>query len=279
MPQYLNFPLGHIYDYGRDGSDVSIRTSTSVTTPLTAELCDSLQRWNTAAGWISFPNNANYFVILFPQPRTITGVVYGPGGSNNSAYVDYSLNSTNGFDGTWVNIATSINSTAGGTGPRGTRFAVTNLVGVKAMRARSTFSVGSGGIYYFQLWTTDDIGGLTPWHPTNDEMLSNDLLNFDRGDIFVNAAPVTQTFRIKNTDGAQTANDVVVSIEAGTGQGLLGDEVRFSLDDTNYATSITLSSIAPGAISPLIYMQRPLITDSAGITRVANVIAKATSWV
>ena len=279
MAQYLNFPIGHIYDFGRDGSDVTIRTSSAVTTTYTAEQCDALQRWNTDAGSLgTITNSGYYFVVLFPQPRAITGVCYGITGGNNNAVVEYSLDTTSGHDGSWVQIATDANNTYSGNGARNVRFAVTNLTNVKSIRMRSTHSVGGGGVYYFQLWTTDDIGGLTPWHPTNDVALSNDLLDLDRGDVFVNVAPVTQQFRIKNTHGTQTANDVVVSIDSGKGLGALGTEVTFSLDDTTYTSSISIPSIAPGAVSPLIYMQRPLITDAVGTTRTANVLARATTW-
>lgn len=214
--------------------------------------------------------------IAFPQPINITGHnIIAPvtnGSIGSSLY--YSTDTNDGTDGSWstaqpsnqdvtVSPATFRNITS------------VNWAGVKGVRFFSFYN-GSGSTWYqylydFGLYGTWTPGTLAGWHPTLDQQIGGADLDF--GDIALGTVH-TKTFRIKNGRGLQ-ANTVTVTSTMGETQTRSG--LLFSDDNTNWATSIILPSIAAGAISPILYVKRtvgagetPSLNGSAEISFVAG---------
>jgi hypothetical protein len=275
MATYSNLPGGFIYDLGRDGTVTTNKGSggTLVSTMATGDM-DSLAGWTLGAKK-SF-SQSTYFVALFPQQRAVTAVACSSGTATyDGATLQYSIDTTDGYNGTWVTIATIPNgSVINSPNALRSRIFTVGQASVRAVRIANGGSTLS--LEQFAVWGTTLVNGLLPWHPTLDQPLSNDTGSLDRGDILITASPLTQQFRVKNNT-VYTAGTVTIGTQA-TAIGSLDTETVFSLDGTNFQATQAVATIAAGAISGIIHMKRPQPSDVAGTTRIANVIASAATW-
>lgn len=286
MATYPNLPGGYMYDLGRDGTlnTLKAKNTGALLKTLTTGDMDELANWYLNYNQNADANGPVALISQFPQPRTVTGMTasgYNSGYTTSIGYVQHSIDTTDGIDGSWTtfgqyDLASAEDTPAQVRAERIWNAGVSNITAVR-------FVISDDDDCRFQnyaVWGTTVLEGLVPWHATLDQALSNDTGDLDRGDILVTAPPVTQQFRIKNTSLTSTAQDVVIAADANStlSFGALANEVLFSTDNVNFQQSITLPSVAADSISGIVYMKRPTPTDIAGTIRLSTIRASATSW-
>jgi hypothetical protein len=280
--------LGKQFHFDVDGTVGQALTSARVlSATLTAGQLKNASDWNLTAslGYSytvgGFGSDSRIVNMFFPEARTLTEWAASLGEANGTATLTcyYSTNTTNGIDGTWTSFGTTGEAAlfkppslamlltpvhVNIPGVRGVEY---RIAGVTAGSTTSTYS-----LYCMHLYGTYTQAGVEFWHPTSNIPLPPN--SFNLGDVS-RSASYSPTFRIKNQN-AQTANNVVISAKEGIGTMLAG--TTFS-DGGAYAASVTIASIATGAISPVITMKR---TVGAGETQNTNnmlrVAADVTSW-
>jgi hypothetical protein len=213
---------------------------------------------------------------VFPQPVNLVGhniLLNASGGTPLIGTLDYSTNTTDGTDGTWNSTSSSTDSSIGSALRSITTVSLSGLRGLRlncASNSGITTNWYIRDIAFYGTWTPATLAG---WHPTLDQQIGGAHLDF--GDIALGTA-VTKQFRIKN-GAAATANNVVVSVGDGNTVTVAG--LSLSLDNATYATTRTIPSIAPGAISPVVYVRRSvLVTENQGNIGIAPIKFAATTW-
>lgn len=220
-----------------------------------------------------YTNSANglYQNFLFPQPRNLVAFSCAHAVTTPALWISY--DTTDGMNGIWqqVRTTTEMNKwfyTISTTTLRTTEPFVYNAVRGIEYRA-------AGQLYLYSLNFFGDYTpiGLRFWHATEDREMDGDNLDF--GDI-IRSNSYTRQFRIKNFN-TLTANNVLVTASSpNAGSTLAGME--FS-DGGTYATSQTITSIAPSAISSVITARRT-VASNATENQIGNCRITATegSW-
>ncbi len=230
---------------------------------------------------------------MFPELRDISAYfTTGVHGNLQPALLDWSADTTDGLDGTWTTIAnnflmysgtvpdirTSISPITPITGVRGIRF---NMgYGVALIASATTRSASLSTIHlYGSISAGQNPDRLDFWHPTSDAVVTGG--HFDFGDIKQGASAVKQ-FRVKNRSAAQTATSVSLSREVATFTEMLtGDSnVEFSSDGSAYANTLAVGTLAPGALSSVLYVRRRVGAAETGtsVPKDARIVATAASW-
>jgi hypothetical protein len=267
-------PSGYIYDLENDGSEVW-RSGTmgsvlkeklpSATVRAYLGFSDQVYTWSDYDG----------ITIIFSYPRTVSTFFFM---HNSEASINtplyYSKDTTDGLDGTWTFLKdvaplASISSNAD-------NFHVLNQTGIKGLRAFSSTTRWFRLAGFAVFGETAPLDGLVPWHPTLDQPLNSS--DYDRGLVTIGGPGVDQTFRLKNMSSTLTANSVTIGVAGDTAFGSLPTEVTFSLNNSTFAATQTITSIAPGAFSSVIYMRRGAATDSISVARLASVRAEPLTW-
>lgn len=243
------------------------------------------------ASWLQTLNNENedsigrpgYVIIIFPELRDIKGYFFA-GYIIDDAFGDWgpiqtSVDTTTGLDGTWV---TQESVPAPGLGTWAvvpdyrTRIHTVDWPGVKAVR------VYAYNGYDMQLRAWHLYGnvhaGETPdrlrlWHPTLDEEVGGAY--FDWGNVPQNSTQ-TRPFRIKNNSSTLTAHGVIVGFDVLTDAGV--PDVFTLSDGGAYGSSVTISSLAPGAISGTLSLKRTTPLTATLSIWVHRIVAQAASW-
>lgn len=221
--------------------------------------------------------------FLFPELRDVVAYAAqweGEGGVVPGT-VYTSVNTTNGYDGTWVNRGTwSGNNFINLAALRSPNTVTWN--GVKAVRFHTSGGSFSTSFFYYavHLYGIPSAGEnpnrLRIWHPTLNQELPGAYL--DWGNV-PQGSSADRTFRVKNESATLTANGVVLSLDAPTnttpsvsGQHLL------SQDGSNFAASQNIGALSPGGISPVITLRRSTPSNAAFSLWWARVLAVAASW-
>lgn len=301
---------GHRFAYDVDGTVVRSRGQAGAWQTLTAadlsitndESEADWLAWCTGSTWVGssgvYLNTADdrtagtsYLTLVFPQLRNLTGYfVRAEVLAGNQYYLPNQLavssDTTDGTDGSWTQLLNPWIYSSSLIVPR-FRDAIQPVTGgdnIKAVR----FAVNKAGaavdgndrtrLFALHLYGTlvGSNNGIRFWNATLDQEM--DKSNFDYGDI-AQSTMVTRTFRLKNTS-SQTANTVVVSAESpDTGTiAALAAGMTFSTDNSSYATTATVTSIAPGAISPVLYARRTVGAAETASARAARIKAVPGSW-
>lgn len=251
--------------------------------------------WGTSGIYLNTGDDRSagnsHLSFIFPQLRNIAG--YFIRAERASGAVTYepttlqvSSDTTDGTDGMWTTLlnpwawATSlvvprhrdaIQPLTGADGVKGIRFTVNKANAAENGADRTR-------IFALHLYGTivGSNNGLRFWHGTLDQEM--DKANFDFGDI-AQSSVNTKTFRLKNTS-SQTANSVVISAESND-TGIIDDlatGMTFSTDNTSYAATATVTSIAAGAISSVLYARRTVGAAETSSARSARIKAVPGSW-
>jgi hypothetical protein len=220
-------------------------------------------------------NTGRYIAWVFPQPiATISGhnLLTATTGNAGLGLLGYSTDTSDGGDGTW---STTAHGSSSGVGAALRDITAVNWSNIKGIRLHmlSTTAAGtvvSRDIAFYGNWVP---ATLSAWHPTLDQQVAGGHLDF--GDIALGAVSIKQ-FRVKN-GRAQQANGVAVSCTVGNTQTSTGLQV--SLDNSVYSSTVTIPSIAAGAISPIVYVRRSVgIAETVGNIGIAPVQFVAASW-
>lgn len=270
---------GHRMAYDRDGSAGAIVETSGGVTSLSGG--DMVTINDEASGYVAMSPSTKSLAIIFPELRDVVGyaAVYESTDGSAPSTVYTSVDTTNGYDGTWVNRGTFVNTTIGA-GLR-TIQSVT-WSGIKAVRfhgAGGNFG-GSNRFLAIHVFGTPASGQnpnrLRLWHPTLDQEITGAY--FDWGDVPRSTA-LTKQFRVKNNSSTLTANSVALTREALTDTSPTNVSAHeFSTDGVNYAGTVNIGNLAPGAISSVLTMRRT--TPSTAVLSLwwARIVASASSW-
>jgi hypothetical protein len=114
------------------------------------------------------------------------------------------------------------------------------------------------------------------WHPTLDQRISAAAL--DWGNV-QRASSANLTFRVKNRSATLSANGVTLSLDSLTDASpsfLSAHQV--SADGTNFASTASAGTLAPGAISGVMTLRRTVPSNAVLGIWAARLKAVAASW-
>ncbi len=223
--------------------------------------------------------NATVFVtMLFPEKREIDGLYHVTGGdaSGASHTAAKSENTTNGYDGTWVDLALAdlhnVSWVADHYRDNIESQAESNVLGLMFKVSGNPFSEHR----LIHVFGTQTAGG-TPdrlifLDPDNADAEFTKPLDF--GDV-PRGQTQTDTFKVKNNSSTASANTVQV-----TGEDLFGGAgawYEFSDDDVVYTATLGLGNIS-AAGSKLVYVRQVVPDAQTPGVYVARVKANQASW-
>jgi hypothetical protein len=281
-------PPGPRMPYDRDGSaGVSyLGTPASPSSGIRSTSAGQLQAINAEngggfnSGSIDSGNTATC-VVIFPELRDIVGI-YGPGGRGGAGRIYTSPDTTNGQDGTWTLRAFS--STFPGRTPVPTYYRqdiftpTSALTGIKAVAYVGVFDGGFSSLHiYGKPSSGQNPDSLRMWQPVTDAELTGPL---DFGDV-PRGSISTMTFRVKNISGSHTANGPigVTSETLYDAAPSLLPQFNLSADGgTTWASSLSLPSLAPGAISSVLTVRDSVNAGAALGPWALRLVASAASW-
>ncbi len=232
--------------------------------------------WNNASGYLTW---------VFPELRSLVGywAHWRADNTPGTGELRISTNTATGVDGTW--------STAQATWTRQTSYSktgqrtnITAVSGVSAVRAigfrfsntNGNSSRSEGWHLYGEPATGENPDRLRFWHPTLDQEVSGAYLEW--GDT-PRLSTETRTFRIKNNSASLTAYSIVVAPEALTdGSPSIACMYMFSINAAPFDSPITITSLGPGAISPVISVRRTWTATTPLSLWWQRITAIAGSW-
>jgi hypothetical protein len=226
----------------------------------------------------------SYTGLIFPELRDIFGIFRSNGVDPSIAQdVQKSSDTTNLLDGTWTSIGNHSFVTTQTPSNIRTGIASVSALGVRAIRLQWYFNNSPGGSMSIHGWHLygDIAAGQSPnrlrmWHSTSDLELTGAAL--DWGDVS-RGSSATRSFRVKNNSSTLTAGDVTVIVAAPTDTTpSVAGQHTFSLDGVNFSASLNLGSLAPGALSQVIYVKRVTPSNATLSLWTARIIADATTW-
>lgn len=281
---YTDIP-GTRFALDADGSVLKWRnyTEEGLWTDETANLLDT-QKVDTVSKIQSAVTGSSYteWVVAFPEARTITGIYIHAGESDSGRYArdfiwEQSTDTTDGTDGTWTSFTPTFSNMGLHDQQSESSYpyyrsdiAIVSLSNTKGIRVRHQSSYyGSHELYTLHIYGNYTRTGLQFWDETLDQAANPAHLDF--GDHAQGESMVKQ-LRVKNLN-ALGASNVTVSVSdiMSTFTGL-----QISLDNTTYASSIDLGSIASGAISPVFYVRsRPDASESTGLNNARLIVTAA----
>lgn len=231
------------------------------------------------------PTSSNWsLIMIFPVAMDIIAYHYSArSGWSVSGYGPSSLersnDTTNGIDGTWTNVTSTIVGNSSSQVSPTYRNSITSLsiANVKAIRFRGVTQYQhfrTLHLYGAPTATTNDI--LAFWDPVSDQALGGAALDF--GDV-PQTNTSTKTFRIKNMSATLTANTISISDSAPTDfSPSVPPQYEYSLDGINYSQAVNISSLIPGEISQVVTMRKTTPSNAALGLHALRVTAQASSW-
>lgn len=237
---------------------------------------------------------AGHVIFVFPTSTKIYGYLYDISGDNPGVLtlgVSYSTNTTNGVDGTWINLTTPTSVSSASPTYRNSITTLATPVDAKALRfysknvySTSDYNVNYKGIHIYGNPNTSL--ELDFWHPTLDQAITPAY--FDFGDVSVGSSS-TKIFRLKNFS-TQAAKNVRVSIDVLTETSpTITSQHLLSTDNTNWYSYVDLPetggiaidsvSNAPNNISSLIYLKRNTLSNAQVGLYTGRIVANVGIWI
>lgn len=225
------------------------------------------------------------FCHIFPSPRDIDGWYWGfdieEAGAGIYA-VQYSQDSTNGIDGTWVNL----------TNPAIPPSTWTNEVYYRL--GIETQSVSAARCLRWVMYSESDLtgrtmylhmvhlyGAITPGY-VPDQVLFVDAssglefaTDYDWGDV-PRGTTLERTFKIKNNSSTKTANNTVVDVQSLSGSS--NTWYTLKLGAGSFQSSITITTLTAGSSSDTITLRLTVPSGGALSLGAARVRAIPTTW-
>lgn len=272
---YADVP-GHRFAYDIDGSSCLMSSNGAPYTGIDASVLND-EATDVITVFAYREQGDKTIAIAFPEPRDLAGffVWETAGGISTYQYMT-STDTTDGSNGTWSTAAGF--STRSAVYPQ-SRNAITTATAVGIRGIRFRFATGGdwqqcsiGGIHLYGLTAPNQsTDRLEFWHPTLDQQI--DKAAFDFGDI-AQGEVLTKQFRIKNLSATKTAGTVAISANnAAGGETLLANGLTFSSDGSTFTSTLNIASIAPGSMTPVLYIRRTVAVTDPSSVRFARVIA------
>lgn len=224
------------------------------------------------------------YAWVFPALRTLRG--YYIAWFNNSSQVgpfEWSANSTNGQDGTWTTIDSTVNADSNTSDKTRLRTQIQTggmpITGVKALRftLSSPLTTPTHRLtkaHWYVDW--EDTDRLALWHPTLNQ--EHGAAHFDYGDAS-RAVTYTKDFRVKNL-AALAAVGVVVTLDVPTELSpAIALQQQLSADGgATWHSSVNIGDLDPGETSGVL-TQRYIVDVAAALgLGQQRIIAAASSW-
>lgn len=269
---YPDAPSNRI-PYDRDGT-VVLLNGVEVSAN-TARVLNDDSGGTVAATYGSGSGASGSWTLFFPRLMDIYGyTAYGWASSSGlSSSFQYSVNATNASDGTWVNM------TGGNVNGDLRSPTVATYLGVRALKC-NTSGLGGNSMALLHVYgkpsTGENTDRLEIWHPTLDQRVGGAY--FDWGDI-QRTSTADRTFRVKNLSSTLTANTVMVTFNAETDTTpAVAGWHYLSSDGTNFSSSLSVGSLAPGALSPVYTVRRTVPSNAQLSLWYLRILAEAASW-
>ncbi len=250
---------------------------------LNAELPINYPSGLWSSGW--YGNSAGIHIsLIFPELRDVVGQYVTDAFNSIAGTMTYwtSTDTTTGMDGTWTQQ--TVTGSAGYNGPNPDSYR-TDILTVSWLSVKSVQLLTTGADYGMRINTWHLYGqpssgqnpdSLRVWQPTTNAEVTGPL---DFGDVTQGSINVQQ-FRIANISSTYTANGPI-TISAETlydATPSLIPQFTFSTDGTTYSSSITLSSLAPGAVSSVLYVQDNTSSSAELGPWALRIVAIPASW-
>jgi hypothetical protein len=197
---------------------------------------------------LSLPGGSNYLTFVFPQKRDIVAIGgrFGDAGTHD---IQTSVDTTNGIDGVWTNLALAASNlyfSPVGVSHR-TTWSLRNGPGVKGVRFNVSGLGADRHAYGVHIY------GIISAGETPDRLILTDLLDnpiggayFDWGDV-PRGSSADKMFKVKNLSTTKTATGTVVSIDSLTDTTPSVEAQHYlSLDDVAFTATVTIPTLLPG---------------------------------
>ena len=269
-------PPGPRISYDADGTTLYILDSSLSTATPQANSVNITLNDDDPTGTSLYLASGQYLLFLFPQAMDITH--WSRSGSTTTLNVEYSTNSTNGIDGTWASVA--VPSPSASRAELRTNTVAVGMVGVVAFRVQRP---PSANMYHYSLHLYGKPSATTNrlefWHPTLDQPLSDTPAAYDYGNIVRGSGPVTKQFRIKNLSTTLTANTITIGCEAiSDASPTFVSQTNFSYNGGSFATTASIATLAPTAISNVVTARLTTTTSTALSLWSQRYYAEANNW-
>jgi hypothetical protein len=215
--------------------------------------------------------------FLFPEKREIDGIYAQKLTSEPEHFVNYSQDSTNGFDGTWIDTSVSMSnaSTFDLYRTNITSLALSNIVALTFYDGKINV-ISNCGFRRIHIY-----GTITPGE-SPDRLIFLDTENsdavftkvLDYGDV-PRGQTQTRTFKVKNNSSTKQANTVQVTAEdlyLGA-----GDWYSFSDDDVSYQATFPVGNLSNGG-TKLLYIKQIVPDAQTPGPYAARIKANQASW-
>lgn len=281
---YMDAP-GKRLAYDRDGTIGVVATSAGLATQLTStqlvQMNSETETGMTVASGTSFQKLA----LVFPVPVDLKAIFLAPLATSYTFLIETSLDTTTGLDGTWTaqgnalvsgNVRPNYRIASNLTVP-GVSNAALAIRGIRLTSTTSTINQLKAFHVYADTSASATTDRLSFWMPTTDAKVPANY--FDWGNVPRSTTADIQ-FRLKNLSGTLNANNINAYVESLTpGSPTISGMHLLSADGgSTFAPSITLATIAPGAISPLLVLRRVVPANAQISVWSARVAADVTTW-
>lgn len=257
----MTFPTGEIM-FDRDAT-VAFRTDSvgTITATYTPTQLESLRRPDVAGNLSGYANSSRLH-LYFPEPVDLSFIWENQ--TTGTPAVSFSKNSTAPTNGTWSGFS----SGTGGVEDNLTSVTVANMalatdptafhasaVDVVALRVRPGTSGTGITVNYLRLWgaPSDPTSYLSLWDGTLDQPAASGLFNLGQIQQGTNK---DVTFRVKNTHGSLTANNVTLSIPHDFGANNIIGGTTFEISGGGFSAPLNIGNLSAGSISSVITLRR-----------------------
>ena len=280
----------------RDGSKLFTVVGTARTEHVAADLTILSNEASDDLG-LTTSDDVERYLIAFPELRDVMGLYLGFVQADPADWIDVvvegSADTTTGLDGDWTELyATSRVQDGATTGWWGhtalgdyRRYirVVSAAVGLRAIRISVTPQTPSTTAWRLQaahvfgeITAGQNPHRLALWHPILDQRVPGG--HFDWGNA-PRQSSADVTFRVKNLSTSRRADAVVLNLDALTdATPSVPAQHLLSYAASAYAATVTIPSIAPGAISKLVTLRRITPSTAAAGPWAARLHAQASTW-
>jgi len=281
---YTDLP-DHRIEYDRDGTaGLRINPDNTITELSGAQMQNMNDEDADAGVGAQAAGASTRWAFVFPDLRDIVAY-YANMADGTPGSLERSTNSTNGLDGTWASVVNPWTRDGGSQKPnyrtsiqtvsinaqKAVRFNVTASSNLSGFRALHLYGKRSAvATQYLTLWRPNTAAGS---EPTGDSRATS--AHFDWGDV-PRSSSADRKFRVKNEHGTLTANDVTITIEALTDTTpSVPGQFLFSDDGVNFAASLNIGNLAPGALSADLWVRRTTPSNASLSVWSARILAEA----
>lgn len=273
MAGYYPDVPGNRFAYHLDGTKVYTIDNTNTLTDITAQAAT----FNDEDGDYYGTPSMISLMFLFPELRDVNGYFYLDNWSGGWNSLQVSTDTTTGLDGTWTTaINPWIKDTSISTPAPDYRTKINPLSASSVKALKFNFNAMTNSrLYVLHLYgsipPTSNPDRLIFWEPVNNNATGGAY--FDWGDL-IQGSSQTKQFRIKNNSSTKTANSITLSAGVET----YGMSAAFSLDNVTYSATLNIGTLAPGAISSVIYVKRTVPANEPLQLQAIHYKASAASW-